>query len=210
MPIAKFLIIFIGLLLFTGLVAGTDAAKVYNADSFFRDMAAVKTLSCSFVQEQRIAGLRNPIRLTGRFYMNDAGDLAWIVRTPVRFYCIIHNGKLSSWDMESDTRRVINLKEHPAFSTMINMMRDFFAGRISIEKDYQYSIVSARKIMLSPRKHSPLAENVKNIAISLSADRRSIENVKIDSCSGDSNTMYFSNTALNKLIPESVWLNGDI
>ena len=142
--------------------------------------------------------------------MNNTGDLAWIVYTPVRFYCIIYKGKLSSWDMESDTRRVIDLKDHPAFAAMINMMQDFFAGRISIEKDYQYSIINAEKIVLTPRKHSPLAESVKHIDITLFADRRSIRCIRIGTCNGDSNTMTFSNAVLDKPVPETVWGNGDI
>lgn len=180
-----------------------------DADSFFSGLGSVKTLSCHFEQEQLIRGLRRPLRLKGRFYMTYKGDLAWIVLSPIRFYCVIYGGKLTSWDAESDKKRSIDLKEHPAFSSMIAMMKNFFAGKLSPSKDYRCSVKSAVKIVMVPLKHSPLAKDVLRIEISLSPDRRSIAMLKVSAANGDSNTMYFRNIVLDAPVPETVWKNGD-
>ena len=182
--------------------------KLPDANSFFKGLESVETLSCDFVQEQFISGLKRPIRLSGSYYMTKHGNLAWIVKKPISFYCVIYNGKLSSWDAESNDKKVISLKDHPAFSTMINMMKDFFAGRISVEKDYQCTVVSAEKIILVPLTHTPLAGNVKKIDITLAADKRSISEVRILAGNGDRNVMYFKNSVLDMPIPASVWTDG--
>lgn len=185
-----------------------EEKKVPAANSFFREMGTVKTLSCTFIQEQFIAGLKNPIRLTGRYYMTNHGDLAWIVEQPIRFYCVIHQGKLTSWDSESGDKKSIDLKDHPAFSTMISMMKNFFAGKILVEKDYRCQVRSKREITLQPLKHNPLSDNVTKVEITLSADRRNITEVRIFIRNGDRNIMRFQNAVLDKDIPESVWKNG--
>ena len=179
------------------------------ADTFFKKLETVKSQSCDFSQEQRIAGLRKPVCLNGRFHMDNKGNLAWIVKNPVRFFCIIYNGRLTSWDGETDTKRTIDINDHPAFSTMIDMMKKFFAGKISVEKDYRSRIISAEKIILEPLKHTMLAGNVSKIEITLSADRRSIEVIRILSTNGDCSTMHFRNTVLDAPVPDSVWKNGE-
>ena len=208
MSIPRFLILFLIFCLSADfLCAGSE--KLPEVNAFFKKMENVTTLSCHFSQEQQIAGLKQPIRLHGRFYMTGQGDLAWIVRAPVRFYCIIRKGRLTTWDGETAARREIDLKEHPAFSTMIGMMKDFFAGRIKVDRDYKCTLVSAVKIKLIPLKHSPLAGNVAQIEITLSPDRRHISVVRISGCNGDRNTMHFKNVVLDASIPESVWKNGE-
>ena len=191
---------------FPELRAGEE--KPGSPDSFFAAVATVKSLSCRFSQEQAIRGLSRPIRLTGSYHMTREGDLAWIVRSPMRFYCVIRNGKLTSWDAEAGRERSIDLKEHPAFSVMIDMMKDFFAGRISVTKDYRCTLLSAHKILLIPAPHNPLAGNVAEIGITLSADRRSITVIEIAACGGDRTTMRFEEIVLDRPIPESVWKNG--
>ena len=209
MSIFRILRIFLFSFLF---ISGVNAGgrKVPAADSFFREMGTVKTLSCNFVQEQFIAGLKNPIRLTGHYYMTSKGDLAWIVEQPIRFYCVIYRGKLTSWDSESGDKKSLDLKDHPAFSTMIGMMKDFFAGKIQVEKDYQCLVKSECEIILNPKKHNPLSDNVSRVEIMLSADRRSIAEVRIFTRNGDKNIMRFLNAVLDKTIPESVWKNGAV
>lgn len=182
--------------------------KLPDADSFFKGLESVRSLSCRFQQEQFIKGLRRPIRLRGSFYMTKEGDLAWIVKEPVRFYCIIRKDKLATWDAESDSRREIDLKDHPAFSLMIKMMKDFFAGKIRVTGGYRCTVVSAEKILLHPLKHNPLSGNVEKIEMSLSAGRRSISSIMITSGSGDRNRMSFGNIVLDAPIPGSVWKKG--
>lgn len=184
-------------------------AKLPDADIFFKKMETVKTQSCDFSQEQQIAGLKRPICLNGRFHMDHKGNLAWIVKSPVRFFCIIYNGRLTSWDGETDTKKTIDINDHPAFSTMIDMMKNFFAGKISVKKDYRSRVVSEEKIILKPLKHTMLAGNVSEIEITLSPDRRSITVIRILSSNGDCSTMHFKNTVLDAPIPGSIWKNGE-
>lgn len=191
-------------------VVCSGAEKVPEANAFFKKLETVTTLSCHFTQEQLIAGFKQPLRLNGRFYMTRKGDLAWIVREPVKFFCIIRNGRLTTWDGETSTRREIDLKEYPAFSAMLGMMKEFFAGRIRVDRDYKCSVISNVKIDLVPLKHSPMAGNASRIEITLSPDRRNISVVRITGRNGDRNTMYFKNAVLDAPIPESVWKNGEL
>ena len=209
MSVSKSAIIAIAVLLFSAiypLLAGNKDLPA--SDTFFKKLETVKSQSCDFSQEQRISGLKRPISLNGRFHMDNKGNLAWIVKNPVRFFCIIYNGKLTSWDGETDTKKTIDINDHPAFSTMIEMMKKFFAGKISVEKDYRSRILSAEKIILEPLKHTMLAGNVSEIEITLAPDRRSIKVIRILSANGDRSTMYFRNTVLDTPVPASVWKNG--
>ena len=207
MSISRSLILAAVTFCFCGLRGGVPTLP--PANHFFKPMESVRTLRCHFSQEQLIAGLKQPIRLNGRFYMTAEGDIAWIVREPVKFYCIIRKGKLNSWDGETNSKKMIDLKEHPAFAAMITMMKDFFAGRIKVDRDYSCTVISAVKIKLIPLKHSPLAGNAAEIEITLSPDRRHIAVVRILSCRGDRNTMHFKEAVLDAPIPESVWKNGE-
>ena len=201
--------------LIAGGILGTVAAsareiekKIPGPDAFFDPLRTVKSLFCSFSQKQEICGLTRPILLDGSFCMNDRGDLAWIVQNPIRFYCIIRRSKLTAWDIETGKKQQIDLKKHPAFSVMIDMMKNFFAGKISVTKDYKCTIVSALKILLEPLSHCPMAGTVSKIEITLSGDRRSIKEVKIFSSNGDCNTICFKDIKLDVQIPESVWEKG--
>lgn len=197
------------LLLLVVQTAVVSAAQPVPVEDFFKKMAGVQTLSTDFLQEQFISGLKNPIRMTGSFYMTNKGNIAWIVKQPIRFYCIIYKEKLSSWDAESGSKKTIDLKDHPAFLTMVTMMKDFFAGKIQLQKDYASTLISSCRIRLRPLKHNPLAGNVSQIEILLSADRRTISFVEIGFSNGDRNVMRFKNIAVDKEIPRKVWSTGE-
>lgn len=185
------------------------SAQIVSEKDFFKKMTKVQTLSCDFSQEQFIAGLKNPIRMTGCFYMTNDGNIAWIVRHPIRFYCIIYNQKLTSWDAESTNKKVIDLQDHPAFLTMIGMMKNFFAGKIELKKDYNAVVLSRHKIVLHPLKHNPLSDNVSRIQIVLSSERHSISMIEILFSNGDRNVMRFENIMIDKPIPHHIWTTGE-
>ena len=208
MSVAKIIKLFLLPFLVIQTISASSVQSVAAKD-FFKKMEGVQTLSCDFSQEQFIAGLKNPIRMTGCFYMTHTGNLAWIVKHPIRFHCIIYNQKLTSWDSESANKKVIDLKDHPAFLTMISMMKDFFAGKIQLQKDYDGIVHSSHKITLRPLKHNPLSDNVSQIEIVLSSDRRSISVVKIFFINRDSTVMRFENIMIDKTIQHRIWTTGE-
>ena len=204
----RILTIFLGLSLLLPVLSGKEAAQ--EADAFFAPLSTVKSLSCRFTQEQKIRGLAHPILLTGRFCMTGKGDLAWIVETPVKFYCVIRGDLLRSWDAESGKERSVDLKDHPAFSLMIDMMKKFFSGKISVTKDYSCTVKDKRTITLIPASHNPLSGNVSRIEITLSPDGKSIASMKTLAVSGDETALSFKETVLDKPIPESIWKEGKV
>ena len=78
------------------------------------NIANFRTLRTNFVQTKHLKAFKKPMVLNGELCLDRAGKrFAWHVEKPLRYSCIIANGKLTQWDADSDKTVSVPFSKYP-------------------------------------------------------------------------------------------------
>lgn len=197
----------------TALLLGTAALRAESPDDFFTrasgKMAETTSLRSEFVQVKRLKAFRKPLKITGELCMDRTGRFAWHVKTPIRYSCVIADGKLRQWDADTGKTLTLDMDSNPGLQYLARSLAGFFSGDFTeMKKDFDAVSVSSDGLSgeMQPRQGVPAANFIRSIRFffeddSLSALRR----VVIDECSGDETDIEFLSPVRNQPIPEEKW-----
>jgi outer membrane lipoprotein-sorting protein len=172
-----------------------------------KNMAAVTSVSTTFVQEKQMAVLKRTLTIRGRVAMH--GDkFSWIVTSPVNFRMVIDGKKMRQWDGESGKVQNVNLEKNPAFATALSQMRRWFDGDYAtFQPDFVIRLQQAKPVILTftPIPDKPAAAYLKKITLTFRSDEQYIDSIRIDEAGGDSTFMRFEDTVINGEIDDQAW-----
>jgi len=190
-------------------VAGSSGG---NVDETLRELgrasAGVKTLRAHFVQEKRLAIVRDVLRSAGTFVLDKAGRIAWDVTEPERVRVVITRAGIYAGG-----KRVIGGPESTssaapaAFSPLplLQGLNGVFAG-LSAEtaKDFEVTLVDRDRLRLRPRS-TEVARWVDAIELRLGGEKRIPVDVRLEEPGGDVTDIHFSDVVVNPALEDSAF-----
>jgi outer membrane lipoprotein-sorting protein len=172
------------------------------------ELAKVTTISSDFVQDKRMALFREPLRITGRMFIETGGRFAWETLAPVRYKMVVADGRIRQWDEETGRVQTISMRDNPAAAAIHEQMSAWFSGRYAaLTNTYAATLASKEPVsfLFKPRAASPASAYLASVQVWLRADGRHLDRVLIQERSGDSTEIVYTNTVVNQTIPAEAW-----
>ncbi len=200
--------------LLTALLLGAFAVlRAETPDEFFArasaKMAETASLRTDFVQLKRLKAFRKPLKITGELCMDRSGRFAWHVKTPIRYSCVIAEGKLRQWDADTGKTLTLDVDSNPGLQYLARSLAGFFSGDFTeMKKDFEAVSVSDDGLSgeMRPRNGVPAASFIRSIRFFFEDDSlTALRRVVIHECSGDETDIEFLSSVRNQPVPEEKW-----
>jgi len=173
-----------------------------------KHLESVKTVRADFEQEKKLAIFNRTMMIRGETALERPQRMMWHVREPVRYSILMEGDTVRQWDEDTNRVQTLHLGDNPAMKAVFSQFRAWFLGDYhAIAEAYDVVIVDRQppRLRFSPKPGTAMAEMVKQIQLTMSKDRRSIEKIVIEEKGDDTTTIRFLNTRLNEPIKEEVW-----
>ena len=171
-------------------------------------MADIKTLETDFVQEKELAIFDRKIILKGKIFLQKPNLFAWHTEEPTRYSMIIKDDVILQWDEDIDQVQKVNMKDNPAFQTVVGQMRKWLSGiYMSLLEEYSVIILRQNPVSLKfmPRENTMAYNIINYVRIVFREDERYIHEIYIKEKTGDSTLLRFNDTMLNTPIDDAAW-----
>ena len=189
----------------------TNSEAQARIDLLQKGLQGTTSVRTDFVQHRQLALLQQEITIAGRIALEQSGRLAWRVATPLRCDFILDGATLRQWDEATGREQKVSLKGNPIFDVVSRQMRGWFLGDFSpLLKDFEIDAPAdqPRCLVFRPRPGGFAAKAVRQVTLSCRPDRRYLDEITIEECSGDRTRMVFSNTVLNVTLSPDEWKVG--
>jgi len=173
-----------------------------------KKMSYIKTLETSFVQEKNLAIFDKKIILKGKIFLKKPDLFAWHTEEPTRYSMIIRDDVILQWDEDIDQVQKVNMKDNPAFQTVVGQMRKWLSGiYMSLLEEYSVIILRQNPVSLKfmPRENTMAYNIINYVRIVFREDERYIHEIYIKEKTGDSTLLRFNDTMLNTPIDDAAW-----
>ncbi|MCD6328022.1 outer membrane lipoprotein carrier protein LolA [bacterium] len=173
-----------------------------------KTMSSLTSLESGFVQRKSLAILDQELVLKGNLFVKRPAQLAWHVKTPLRYSMIIKDNVLYQWDEDTKKTTKSPLSKNPPMQKAVEQMKQWLSGEyLLLSREYEVSVIKSCPVVLKfvPRKSSVISKVIKSIEISFRPDEKYIQEIRIQEKCGDSTRLIFSDTRLNEKIDASVW-----
>ena len=197
----------------TAFLLGAGALQAESPDDFFArasgKMAETTSIRSDFVQTKRLKAFRKPLKITGELCMDRTGRFAWHVKTPIRYSCVIAEGKLRQWDADTGKTLTLDVDSNPGLQYLARSLAGFFSGDFTeMKKDFEAVSVSDDGLSgkMRPRNGVPASSFIRSIRFFFEDDSlTALRRVVIDECSGDETDIEFLSSVRNQPVPEEKW-----
>ncbi|MBF0387203.1 MAG: outer membrane lipoprotein carrier protein LolA [Candidatus Omnitrophica bacterium] len=200
------LLVFLGCALSCRVSSADDVADTLA--NITQQMADLKSVQVTFVQEKRLAMFTAPIVMRGTLSWERPDAFAWHVDSPVQYAMIMRKGVALQWDGEHNTTQEYKIGGNPVMRVASQQLQRWFSGNYQqLAVDYTISIGSRNPLILTcvPHPESPEAGFIKRVSIQFRDDLRYISRITIEEVSGDQTDIAFDNVRLNEIIPIDAW-----
>jgi outer membrane lipoprotein-sorting protein len=186
-----------------------DEVKAAAPDTaeLLANIANFKTLRTKFVQTKHLKAFKKPMVLNGELCLDRPGKrFAWHVEKPLRYSCIIANGKLTQWDADSDKTVSVPFSKYPMLEMLSDAMTAFASGDVkALEKDFEAAPGKDGSIRLKPRSERFAASLITEVELFLDDAGKQIVKVVATEKSGDVTELVYSDSVFDSDIPDSLW-----
>ena len=171
------------------------------------NIANFRTLRTKFVQTKRLKAFKKPMVLNGELCLDRVGKrFAWHVEKPLRYSCIIANGKLTQWDEDSDKTVSVPFSKYPLLEMLSDAMTAFASGDVkALEKDFEAAPGKDGSILLKPRSERFAASLITEVELFLDDTKTKIVKVIATEKSGDVTELVYTDSVFDSDIPDSLW-----
>ena len=171
------------------------------------NIANFRTLRTKFVQTKHLKAFKKPMVLNGELCLDRPGKrFAWHVEKPLRYSCIIANGKLTQWDEDSDKTVSVPFSKYPMLEMLSDAMTAFASGDVkALEKDFEAAPGKNGSILLKPRSERFAASLITEVELFLDDAGKQIVKVVATEKSGDVTELVYSDSVFDSDIPDSLW-----
>ena len=179
-------------------------------DSLKKNLKNLKTFQADFVQNKTIASLQYTMRADGEIALERSGRLAWRVRNPIHYLCLITETSLTQWDADSNQTIRLDVKNSPALKFLLESMKNYFSGNFTeMEKDFRITIPDPKTIRLVPQAGTAASNFIQKMEFTPSPGAECIEGVTIYEAGGDITRIEYKNIRINREIPAEKWKSGN-
>ena len=181
--------------------AGTDTAEL------LANIANFKTLRTKFVQTKHLKAFRKPMVLNGELCLDRPGKrFAWHVEKPLRYSCIIADGKLTQWDADSDKTISVPFSKYPMLEMLSDAMTAFASGDVkALEKDFEAAAGQDGTVVLKPRSERFAASLITEVELTLDDTKTKIVKVRASEKNGDVTELVYTDSIFDSDIPDALW-----
>jgi len=173
-----------------------------------KHLESVKTVQAEFEQEKKLAVFNRTMMIRGEMALDRPKRMMWHVREPVRYSILMEGDTVRQWDEDTDRVQTLHVRDNPALKAVFSQFQAWFLGDYhALAQAYDVVIVDREppSLRFSPKPDSAVQEMVKQVQITMSRDRLSIERIVIEEHGGDSTTIRFLNIRLNQPIRNEAW-----
>ena len=196
--------------------AQTETVKAQEAEAraaepgtaeLLANIANFKTLRTKFVQTKHLKAFKKPMVLNGELCLDRVGKrFAWHVEKPLRYSCIIANGKLTQWDEDSDKTVSVPFSKYPMLEMLSDAMTAFASGDVkALEKDFEAAPGKDASILLKPRSERFAASLITEVELFLDETKTKIVKVIATEKNGDVTELVYTDSVFDSDIPDSLW-----
>jgi len=181
--------------------AAPDSAEL------FANIANFRTLRTKFVQTKHLKAFKKPMVLNGELCLDRPGKrFAWHVEKPLRYSCIIANGKLTQWDEDSDKTVSVPFSKYPMLEMLSDAMTAFASGDIrALEKDFEAAPGKDGAITLKPLSERFAASLITEVELTLDDTKTKIVQVRATEKNGDVTELVYTDSVFDSEIPDTLW-----
>ena len=171
------------------------------------NIANFRTLRTNFVQTKHLKAFKKPMVLNGELCLDRVGKrFAWHVEKPLRYSCIIANGKLTQWDEDSDKTVSVPFSKYPMLEMLSDAMTAFASGDVkALEKDFEAAPGKDGSILLKPRSERFAASLITEVELFLDETKTKIVKVIATEKNGDVTELVYTDSVFDSDIPDSLW-----
>ena len=183
------------------------ATAAPNAAELFANIANFKTLRTKFVQTKHLKAFKKPMVLNGELCLDRPGKrFAWHVEKPLKYSCIIADGKLTQWDEDSDKTVSVPFSKYPMLEMLSDAMTAFASGDIrALEKDFDATAGKDGAITLKPRSERFAASLITEVELTLDDSKTKIVKVRASEKNGDVTELVYTDSVFDSDIPDDLW-----
>lgn len=200
--------------------AGEDAAqtgpkpqeaevKVSELDTaeLLANIANFKTLRTKFVQTKHLKAFKKPMVLNGELCLDRSGKrFAWHVEKPLKYSCVIANGKLTQWDADSDKTVSVPFSKYPMLEMLSDAMTAFASGDVkALEKDFEAAAGKDGTVVLKPRSEHFAASLITEVELTLDESKTKIVKVRASEKNGDVTELVYTDSVFDSDFPDALW-----
>ena len=171
------------------------------------NIANFKTLRTKFVQTKHLKAFKKPMVLNGELCLDRPGKrFAWHVEKPLQYSCIIANGKLTQWDVDSDKVVSVPFSKYPMLEMLSDAMTAFASGDVkALEKDFEASSGKDGTVVLKPRSERFAASLITEVELTLDDAKTRIVKVRASEKNGDVTELVYTDSVFDSDIPNALW-----
>ena len=184
----------------------TESAAPDTAE-LLANIANFKTLRTKFVQTKHLKAFKKPMVLNGELCLDRPGKrFAWHVEKPLRYSCIIANGKLTQWDADSDKTVSVPFSKYPMLEMLSDAMTAFASGDVkALEKDFEAAAGQDGSVVLKPRSERFAASLITEVELTLDDTKTKIVKVRASEKNGDVTELVYTDSVFDSDIPDALW-----
>ena len=171
------------------------------------NIANFRTLRTKFVQTKHLKSFKKPMVLNGELCLDRPGKrFAWHVEKPLRYSCVIADGKLTQWDEDSGKTVSVPFSKYPMLEMLSDAMTAFASGDLkALEKDFEAAPGKDGAIVLKPRSERFAASLITEVELSLDDTKTKIVKVRASEKNGDVTELVYSDSVFDSDIPDTLW-----
>ena len=191
----------------TGKHQEAEAAAAPDTAELLANIANFKTLRTKFVQTKHLKAFKKPMVLNGELCLDRPGKrFAWHVEKPLRYSCIIANGKLTQWDADSDKTVSVPFSKYPMLEMLSDAMTAFASGDVkALEKDFEAAAGQDGTVVLKPRSERFAASLITEVELTLDDTKTKIVKVRASEKNGDVTELVYTDSVFDSDIPDALW-----
>lgn len=171
------------------------------------NIADFRTLRTKFVQTKHLKAFKKPMVLNGELCLDRPGKrFAWHVENPLKYSCVIANGKLTQWDADSGKTVSVPFSKYPMLEMLSDAMTAFASGDVkALEKDFEAAPGKDGTLVLKPRSERFAASLITEVELTLDDAKTKIVKVRASEKNGDVTELVYSDSVFDSDIPDTLW-----
>lgn len=192
------------------LLAASTACAAPPSAQFREKLAAnlgkVETVEAAFIQNRRLKSLDMTLAITGRLALEKGKRMAWLVREPMRYMCVISEQGLAQWDGDSGEVLKLSAKRIPWLRLIYGSLSGWLSADLdALEKEFTVETSGERSLRLTPLDAGFFKEYVKTVEFEFGPGLDRVERLRIVEKNGDEMEIVFRDVVNNQPIPGERW-----
>jgi outer membrane lipoprotein-sorting protein len=193
-----------GLIIFLFFFVWADPISARSSAGPGKAPVQLRSVQADFVQEKHLRILARPLVSRGRFVFQAPGNLRWEYQAPLQSILLMYGGKVRKFT--GNNGQLVEEKRFrlDAMQVVLGEISNWLDGRFSDNEAFATEFRDARTIVLTPREEG-LRSFITSIELRLADQAGLLDSVTLFEGPGSYTLISFTNRALNKEIPATLF-----